>query len=733
MSEPWPEVVWSSPLLRGLDARGRREVAAAGALLERAPGEALFTEGAPADALFVILEGEVGLSALGRGKAVARIERRMRPGDALGEEALLGPHAVRDGDAVATRRVVAASVPCVVLTRALVRAGGAELEARTSRAVRRRLLERRLAVSGLTAGLGEGPVGELLDMAEHRDVARGEVVFGAGERARALVFVLDGLLSTHEIDDGGKLAPVGYVGRGDLFDPGAGPLPVTLAGAGPSAVALFPAAGLARAFAGREDAIAAVGRGALPARIEVDGGTTAHVVKDLYRVQIAGSLLVIDPSSCVRCGHCVWSCGAAHEDGVPRLTRRGDKLLVPTSSGASPLFLPNSCQHCKNPACLKECPTGAIVRDGRGEVKIREELCTGCGNCARGCPWENIQVVPRSPRRPAVAGSEDVARVASGVAVAFPDVAVKCDLCEGLAGGPACVASCPTDAIARLDPLASGVASVAPGPLLPPPRPAWPWVVAGVPAALALSRLALSPRTSGALALALSAVAAGYVAAKRVSPRAGAGAGAVRSRLRPHYVGHLVVGVLTLGAVAAHARAVAAPHAAGGAALVLWLVAAVTGGLAALLYRLVPSRIARLEREATLPEDLAPAREENSRAVFRALSGRSELVKRLYDKVLAPYRRQPLGGVALALSGRSVGAEERRVRKDIDGLLEGRGQGKLEGTGALVRLAVEARALDARAGLGGLLRAFVPAHVAAVAAFLVVAVVHAWLSWRSGP
>ena len=216
MSEPWPEVVWSSPLLRGLDARGRREVAAAGALLERAPGEALFTEGAPADALFVILEGEVGLSALGRGKAVARIERRMRPGDALGEEALLGPHAVRDGDAVATRRVVAASVPCVVLTRALVRAGGAELEARTSRAVRRRLLERRLAVSGLTAGLGEGPVGELLDMAEHRDVARGEVVFGAGERARALVFVLDGLLSTHEVDDGGKLAPVGYVGRGDL-------------------------------------------------------------------------------------------------------------------------------------------------------------------------------------------------------------------------------------------------------------------------------------------------------------------------------------------------------------------------------------------------------------------------------------------------------------------------------------------------------------------------------------
>ncbi|HRH00464.1 MAG TPA: cyclic nucleotide-binding domain-containing protein, partial [Polyangiaceae bacterium] len=129
MSAPWPELVWSSPLLRGLDARGRREITAAGALLERAAGEVLFKEGAPADGLFVVLEGEVALSALGRGKTVERVERRVGAGDTLGEEALLGPHAVRDGDALATTPVVAASVPWVVLTRALVRAGGAELEA----------------------------------------------------------------------------------------------------------------------------------------------------------------------------------------------------------------------------------------------------------------------------------------------------------------------------------------------------------------------------------------------------------------------------------------------------------------------------------------------------------------------------------------------------------------------------------------------------------------------------
>ena len=45
-----------------------------------------------------------------------------------------------------------------------------------------------------------------------------------------------------------------------------------------------------------------------------------------------------------------------------QLTRRGDKLLLPLldaraepQSRAVPLLLPNSCQYCKNPACLKGC------------------------------------------------------------------------------------------------------------------------------------------------------------------------------------------------------------------------------------------------------------------------------------------------------------------------------------------------------------------------------------------
>src|SRR5207302_7921105 len=96
------------------------------------------------------------------------------------------------------------------------------------------------------------------------------------------------------------------------------------------------------------------------------GATTAHVFKDLYRMRVARSLLVIDQDSCVRCGHCAWSCANAHDDGISRLVRRGDKVVVQREDDNAPrpgedvvarvvrlakevewapLLVPNSCQH----------------------------------------------------------------------------------------------------------------------------------------------------------------------------------------------------------------------------------------------------------------------------------------------------------------------------------------------------------------------------------------------------
>ncbi len=737
MTSPWPSTVWGSPLLRGLDDRGRRELEASGELLEKSAGDAIYADGEPADVVYVVAKGEVVVGTLSRGAQATRTKRRAIEGDAVGEEALLGSHAVRDGEASCVSPSVLAAVPFVVLDRALVRAGGAELKDRTTRAVRRRILANRLRASGLLEGLDEGSIGELLDAAVHRETPRGDVLAQPSDAHESSVFVLDGLLGVHEVDVDGRPSPVGYLGRGDLFhEPSRARFGVSLSASGPSSVVFFPKALLETVVARGTGSFALASRGHVPEVQPVSTSTTAHVVRDLYRVQIARSLLVIDQDACVQCGHCVWSCGNAHDDGTPRLTRRGDKLLLPVldaraepQSRAVPLLLPNSCQHCKNPACLKDCPTGAIVRDGRGEVKIREDLCTGCGNCARGCPWENIQIVPRP---------------ATTTVAAFPDVAVKCDLCEGLTQGPACVAACPTEAIVRLDPLATPLVGSKAGAVELVPRgrrPAWPWVALAVGMGLAVSRLDLSSRTSGLVAAVLSFGAVGYVGAKRARPRSGkrskarsddaAAALASVSTTRPHYVAHLAIGTFLAFLVAAHALHGGASTT-GVASLVLFVVVGVSGALAAVAYVVLPSRLSRLEREGILPEDVAKIREDLARRLFRALSGRSELVKKLYDKVLSPYRERLFGSLVLVLSGRSVGQEERALRKGIDGLLEGRGEGKLSGLPELVKLVVEERALRARVALVLALRGLPPVHVAAAFAFLVLMVAHGIAAWSRG-
>jgi len=288
----------------------------------------------------------------------------------------------------------------------------------------------------------------VLDAVTLTTVPRGESVYRPGERADAVFFVMDGLVQL-QTEDEDTIAVLAYLGPGDTFgyeDLGA-VRTMQAHSVGHTRCLRLPAAvfqtvvdrtpGLARRLGRivdrrhqRQDAVV----GAAARR------STRHVFADLYKMQIARSMLVIDPERCVRCGHCAWSCAAAHDDGVARLVRRGEKVITRLSvlgQSEKSLSIPNSCQHCKHAACMIDCPTGAIGRDLHGEVFIREELCTGCGNCAKACPWENIQLAVRKP-------------VSTTGAELSLEVAVKCDLCRGF-DGPACVQACPTDAITRLD------------------------------------------------------------------------------------------------------------------------------------------------------------------------------------------------------------------------------------------------------------------------------------------
>lgn len=163
----------------------------------------------------------------------------------------------------------------------------------------------------------------------------------------------------------------------------------------------------------------------------------------------ATNALVIDESLCVQCDNCEKACADTH-NGMPRLDR-----------DAGPTFqnyhLPHSCRHCEQPHCMKDCPPDAIRRNEAGEVAI-SDTCIGCGNCAKNCPYDAIElrIKPKKKRGNLLSwlmfGMGDLGQRDP---VYSPDAikkAVKCDLCVDRATGPACVSACPTGAAFRISP-----------------------------------------------------------------------------------------------------------------------------------------------------------------------------------------------------------------------------------------------------------------------------------------
>lgn len=79
------------------------------------------------------------------------------------------------------------------------------------------------------------------------------------------------------------------------------------------------------------------------------------------------------------------------------------------------------CNHCDNPPCVYNCPTGASYKRADGTVQINRTKCVGCKACIAACPYDARYIDPNK-------GYAD-----------------KCTFCEHrLKEGkePACVATC---------------------------------------------------------------------------------------------------------------------------------------------------------------------------------------------------------------------------------------------------------------------------------------------------
>src|SRR5690554_185072 len=170
----------------------------------------------------------------------------------------------------------------------------------------------------------------------------------------------------------------------------------------------------------------------------------------------ATDVLLIDENLCVGCDNCEKACADSHE-GLSRLDREAGRTYAH-------LHVPTSCRHCEHPHCMSDCPPDAIHRGPDGEVFI-DDTCIGCGNCQRYCPYGVIRMDKVPPEKPSIfswllfgfgpgPGEPDKKWVDenSDPAAEKAKKAIKCDMCAGINGGPACVRACPTGAAIRVAP-----------------------------------------------------------------------------------------------------------------------------------------------------------------------------------------------------------------------------------------------------------------------------------------
>jgi cGMP-dependent protein kinase 2 len=170
----------------------------------------------------------------------------------------------------------------------------------------------------------------------------------------------------------------------------------------------------------------------------------------------ATDVLLIDENLCVGCDNCEKACADSH-DGLSRLDREAGRTYAH-------LHVPTSCRHCEHPHCMADCPPNAIHRGPDGEVFIND-TCIGCGNCQRNCPYGVIRMDSVPPKKPSLlnwllfgAGpgpgepSKKWSYKNADPTVEKAKKAIKCDMCSGIEGGPACVRACPTGAAIRVAP-----------------------------------------------------------------------------------------------------------------------------------------------------------------------------------------------------------------------------------------------------------------------------------------
>jgi len=338
------------------------------------------------------------------------------------------------------------------------------------RAITRLSTERQL-LQIFGAGLSLEDLKELLETAELKNVKAGEAIIKEGEEGYDIFVIRQGSMVV-EKSIGGKpvflsYLPAGsYVGEIALID--GGRRTATVRAAVKSEIVRLDGGAFRRLLQRKPELLAKAKRD-MAARQQLNSFVEAQKdgfagIVDLYSsvasflvengIGEATDVLLIDENICIGCDNCEKACADSHE-GLSRLDREAGKTYAH-------LHVPTSCRHCEHPHCMADCPPNAIHRGPDGEVFI-DDSCIGCGNCQRNCPYGVIRMEKVPPKKPPLLawllaglgpgpGEPPRKWIDQRVSPDTPKQAVKCDMCAGIDGGPACVRACPTGAAIRVAP-----------------------------------------------------------------------------------------------------------------------------------------------------------------------------------------------------------------------------------------------------------------------------------------
>jgi CRP-like cAMP-binding protein/Fe-S-cluster-containing hydrogenase component 2/thioredoxin reductase len=420
-------------------------------LYQKQPGDVVMTRGEYANSVYFVLEGEV---AIRTDPSSPEELARMGAGKFFGELALLSGRR-------RTRSVVA-TAPSLLL----------EIDRNTMIRLVRSVPEIKQAIDGaavvrqirvsLAPGVAEELLDEVVQTAKVVDFKRNDTLIEQGARDDSVYLIQSGSV-TVSIRVGNRDVVNAYIPAGNYVGEMAmlmqAPRSATVRAAVPTEAIEIDG----KAFRALLDRFPDVRR-------QVESNIEARKLERQRLLQLgiehselieafvktgaveATDVLLIDESLCVRCDNCEKACAETHH-GVSRLNREAGPTFAM-------LHVPTSCRHCEDPHCMTDCPPDAIHRASNGEVFI-DDTCIGCGNCERNCPYGVIQMAALAPEKPGLmswmlfgSGSgpgEDRSPEAIARRTGSKH-AVKCDMCMGVDGGPACVRACPTGAAIRVKP-----------------------------------------------------------------------------------------------------------------------------------------------------------------------------------------------------------------------------------------------------------------------------------------